>query len=101
MKIFCQNCFDASHDAAKSVHEANINGTCSKCGSNAVLSHEVVAGAQRAAERRSVDQTSEDNWSLSPLGGRGKRCLEENESHLSAQNVRALLVQFGATELEQ
>jgi hypothetical protein len=99
-KVFCQNCFDNTKDVSKSVHEVTTNSKCSVCGSDAIISHEVVAGALRASERRSVDQTSEDNWSLSPLGGRGRRLLEENESHLSAANIRTLLIQYGAFDLE-
>jgi hypothetical protein len=100
-KVFCQDCFELTKDVSKSVWDVNTFGRCSRCGSDAVLSHEVVAGAQKAAERRVETTSSEDNWSNSPLGGRGRRMIPENESYFGSENVRILLRHHGASELEE
>jgi hypothetical protein len=36
--VFCQDCFDRTHDPELSVNEVNTNGGCGKCGSKAVMS---------------------------------------------------------------
>lgn len=90
-KIFCQNCYSTTHAIAASVWDVNTNGTCSKCGSEAILSPEVVAGAINAPPGRTESTSSEDNWIHSPQGGRGKRMLEYNHSFVHNTDIRALL----------
>lgn len=96
-KIFCQNCYSTTNAIAASVHDVNTNGTCSKCGSEAILSPEVVAGALRGganAERRTESTSSEDNWSHSPQGGRGRRMLEYNHSFIHKTDINEVLIRW-------
>jgi hypothetical protein len=40
--IFCQSCYELTHDVVKSVNEVNIHGGCSRCGSTSVLDYDVL-----------------------------------------------------------
>lgn len=58
--IFCQTCFETTHNTQRSVWEIDTNGRCSKCGSEAVIDAILMATmanitqATRERERRSV-----------------------------------------------
>lgn len=43
--IFCQDCLDRTHSVALAVNEVNVNGGCSKCGSQAVMSADAIKTA--------------------------------------------------------
>jgi hypothetical protein len=77
--IFCQACFESTHDPTKSVWEVDTNGRCSKCGSNAVLDARVVASiaAQRLEENRQIEME--------------KRKIPYNTDILRSEDIREFL----------
>lgn len=94
MIIFCQNCFENTHDITKSVNASNTNGSCAKCGSFAVIdAAQMVSEAQvgKIATKVLIEE-------ITPR--REPRRIQSNTDFVRTEDIREFLKRYSFNDAE-
>lgn len=91
MAIFCQTCYEATKDVAKSVYAVNTNGSCSKCGSFQVIDASVMLAASPTMISKAESE---------PISRSEPRRIQSNTDFVRTEDIREFLKSYKYDEVE-